>query len=268
MISKINKSSYFIIRDLCEHLYVSLFHMGESGTELINKKDGNCKIYSNQIDFNFFEVLPFLTYDLLLQNKALLYFKIEADVQNNKCIFFHEMHNNYKIRRRDIYINNKKVSNTDLCNYVVITLSKQIKSKKINRKLNSLSKINTMATSDVLLTQSIPIDFKWYEEKINLFALKETKEIGGLIGYDQDRLNLTGYYAYTRELRKKILQYELFFNVVDEINKHFLKFSTEIGMDIELKVDKKQYEELKSVLSKMKNHEIDLLEVGELLYNR
>ena len=205
---------------------------------------------------------------MLLQNEALLYFKIEADAQNNKCISFHEMHKNYKIRGRDIYINNKKVSNKDLCNYVVIKLSKQIKTKKINRKLNGLSKINTMATSDVLLTQSIPVDFKGYEEKINLFALKETKEIGGLIGYDQDRLNLTGYYAYTRELRKKILQFELFFNVVDAINNHFLKFSNEMDMDIELIVDKKQYEELKSVLSKMKNHEIDLLEVGKLLYNR
>ena len=41
-----------------------------------------------------------------------------------------------------------------------------------------------------------------------------------------------------------------------------------MDMDIELIVDKKQYEELKSVLSKMKNHEIDLLEVGKLLYNR
>lgn len=267
-INELNKCSYYVIRDLCDYLYVSLFYSDKSGTKLVNKKATDYKIYNHQIDFNFFEVLPFLTYNLLLRDKALLYFDIKTDDQNNKVIAFYAVREDYKIKGKDIYINNKKISQDDLVKYVVILPSKMIKSKRIKKKLKILSKVNTIATTDISLVQFLPVDFKGYEEEINLFALKETKEIGGLIGREQDTLNLTGYYAYMRELRKKILQYELFFNVVDGINKHFVNFSNKIGIDIELIVDKTQYEKLKIALSKMRNHEIDLLEVGKLLYHR
>ena len=268
MLNEINKISYFIKRDLCEHLYVSLYHSDRSQTKLVYKNDTKNKIYNNQIDFNFFENLPSLTYSLLLRNKALLYFDIKSDAQNNKEISFHAIRTKYSIKRKGIIVNDIKIPQKDLCKYIIIKLSKEIKSKKIKKSFDTLAKINTMATNDVSLIQSIPVDIKGYEEQINLFALKETKELGGLIGYDQERLNLTGYYAYVRELKKQILQYELFFNIIDEINKHFIKFSKEIDMDIELSTDKCQYNELKETLSKMKDHKIDLLKVSDILYKR
>ena len=203
-INELNKYSYYVIRDLCDYLYVSLFYSDKSGTKLVNKKATDYKIYNHQIDFNFFEVLPFLTYNLLLRDKALLYFDIKTDDQNNKVIAFYAVREDYKIKGKDIYINNKKISQDDLVKYVVILPSKMIKSKRIKKKLKILSKVNTIATTDISLVQFLHVDFKGYEEEIKLFALKETKEIGGLIGREQDTLNLTGYYAYMRELRKKM----------------------------------------------------------------
>lgn len=269
MMNEINKISYFIERDFCEYLYVSLFHSDRSQTKLINKNDTKNKIYNTQTDFNFFETLPSLTHDLLLRNKALLYVDIESDAQNNKEISFHAIRAKYSIKRNDIIIvNDIKVSQKDLSKYIVIKLSKEIKSKKIKKSFDTLAKINTMATNTASIIQSIPVDFKGYEEQINLFALKETKELGGLIGHDQERLNLTGYYAYIRELKKQILQYELFFNVIDGINKHFIKFAKEIDMNIELSTEKSRYNELKDTLLEMKEHKIDLSKVSNILYKR
>ena len=261
-----NTIAFFVNRDIYEHAYISLFRSGESNTSIIQKEPVK-KICSKQRDFNFFEIMPWVFKDLLINGKAILFFEKEITTSGDIAIAFYYPREKIIIDKNNILSNDKIVKDKYRYNFVQINANKLIRKLKYKRIVSKLSKISCLP-DDALsnINSNIPVDFKNYESEKNIYALKSTNNLGGLLGRSSNDLQVTGFYSYVREIRKKRIQYELFKNLIDEINQHFQKYKKELEFDISLKIYSSIIEKFNNIEEKMKLHEIDLVSVGDLLY--
>lgn len=262
-----NKLSYFVNREICDYIYVSIFRHENSGTKLSICGNSTKKIFSPQLDFNFHEILHFVSYDLLIKGKSILFIEFDSNQNDETTINLYYPRETIKIKKKGIFVNNVLKNDCKPYNLVVISAQKYIKKlsyKKIEKELNNIETIPSNAVQNI--TSNIPVDLKQYEKIKNIFGLKRTNSIGSLLGESCDRLGITGYYSYIREIRKQKLQFGLFFNILDSINAHLSKYQKEIGFNISLDANKDRFNELCKLEQKIKTHEIDLCVLGDFLY--